>query len=144
MSDRAVGAVWADFTGRTRLTIIKAATNPCTILTKLQGHSNAGVLYNWDGPLDAAIGTSTAAIFQAANQAATLVFETGVGSLLRVTLPAPDASIFLPDGKTVDAAAIADVIAACVGELSDGAGNVATGFVGGFLAPTANDLTPIG
>lgn len=144
MSDHAVGAVWADVTGRTRLTIIKAATNPCTILTKLQGHSNAEVLYNWDGQLDPTIGTTTAAQYQSVAQNVTLVFQTASGSVLKVTLPAPDTSIFLADGVTVDPSAITDVITACVGELSDGAGNVATAFVAGYLASTKSDITPIG
>jgi len=144
MSDHVVGAVWADYTGRTRLTIVKAATNPCIILTKLQGHSNAQVLYNWDGSLDPTIGTAAALVFQAVNQWAQLVFQTGAGNLLRLTLPAPSSAIFLPDGVTVDPAQIADVIAAAIGQLSDGAGNTASAYVAGFLAPTANDLTPIG
>jgi len=144
MADRAAGAVWADVTGRTRLTIIKAATTPCTILTALQAKSNCGVLYNWDGDIDDGPGTATAAVYQAANSAAVLVFQTGSGSVLRLTLPAPDSSIFLADGSTVDPAQVAGIVAACIGNLSDGAGNTAATFVAGYLAPTANDLTPIG
>jgi hypothetical protein len=44
----------------------------------------------------------------------------------------------------VDPAQVAAIITACIGNLSDGAGNTAAEFVAGYLAPTANDLTPIG
>lgn len=144
MADKAAGAVWADYTGRTRLTIIKAATTPCSVLTALQGHSQAEVLYNWDGDLDPGIGAAVAGEYQSVALSATLVFDTATGSKLYLTLPAPSLDIMMADGVTVDPSAIVDIITAAVGNLSDGGGNVATAFVAGFLAPSRSDIAPVG
>jgi hypothetical protein len=146
MTDRAVGAVWADLTGRTRLTIIKAATNPCTILNAAQAVSNAQVLYNWDGTIDPAIGTTTAAQYQAVQQWVELMFQTGAGTILRLTVPAPMISAMKADKITVDPAnaGIISLVAAAIGNLSDGSGNTAAVYLGGTLQPDRNDLSPIG
>lgn len=146
MTDRAVGSVWVDITGRTRLTIIKAHTNPCTILNALQAVSNAGVLYNWDGTIDPAIGVATAAQYQAVQQWCELLFQTAAGTLLRLTLPAPPLSILKADKKTVDPAnaGIISLLAQCIGNLSDGSGNTASLYLGGVLQPDKSDLDAIG
>lgn len=146
MTDRAVGAVWSDVTGRTRLTVIKATTNPCSILNAVQALSNADVLYNWDGTIDPTIGTTTAAQYQAVQQWCSLTFQTGSGSILRLTVPAPSLGIFLADGKTVDPAnaSVIALVAACIGNLSDGGGNTAAVYLGGVLQPDRSDLDPIG
>lgn len=146
MSDRIVGAVWQDFTGRTRLTIIKATTNPCSILNLTQALSNAFVLYNWDSSIDGSIGGTTAAQYQAVSQNCQLMFQTAAGTIIRLTLPAPSATILKADLKTVDPtnAGVAALIAAAVGNLSDGSGNAAVAYLGGVLQPDRNDLSPIG
>lgn len=146
MSDRAVGAVWADFTGRTRLTVIKATTNPCTILNALQNLSNAQVLYNWDGTIDPAIGASVAAVYQAVQQSLQFTFQTGAGSILRLTLPAPNLGFLKPDKKTADPSnpTVATLIAAAIGNLSDGSGSPAAVYLGGVMQPDKSDLDAIG
>lgn len=144
VTDQARGIVWADATGRTRLTIVKSVGSSSAIEVALQGASQAGVLYDWASAMGVAIGTAAAAQYQAANQTAQLLFTTAAGSLIYLTLPAPQIGIFLADGKTIDATTIPALIAACIGTLSDGAGNVATAFIAGNLTASKNDLTPIG
>lgn len=141
---RVAGAVWADFLGRSRLTIIRADTNPCGILTAAQAVSNAGVLWNWDGPLDPGIGAAASAVYEGVQQWCQLTFQTGAGTLCRLTLPAPQLGILMPDKQTVDPTAVAALIAACIGQLADGSGNVAASYVGGILMPDRSDLNPIG
>lgn len=144
MADRGVAAVWVDAAGATRLQVIKAATNPCSILTQAQAVSNAGILYNFDGPLDPAIGAATAALYQPVAATASLTFATAGAQELLLLLPAPASGIFLADLQTIDPTQIAALIAACVGELSDGAGNTATAFLGGHLLPTRSNIPPLG
>jgi hypothetical protein len=145
MTDRVVGAVLGDTTGRSRLTIINAATNPCTILNALQACSNAGVVWNWDGPRDGPIGAATNATYVAVGQNVELLFQTAAGTLLRLTLPAPSQGIMMADNLTVDPsnASIVTLVAACIGELSDGNGNTAATFLGGRMRPDKSDLDPI-
>lgn len=144
MADRAVAAVFVDGTGRTRLQVIKAGTNPCSILTDILALSNAGTQYNFDGLIDPAMGTPVAAQYQPAQLYANLQFSTATGSILQLQIIAPQVAIFLADGVTVDPAAIATLIAHCIGNLSDGAGNVATAYLGGSLAPSKGDYQSLG
>jgi hypothetical protein len=144
MADHAAGAVWSDFTGRTRLTIIKALTNPCGILNQLQALSNAQVLYNWDGPIDPAIGSSINGQFLGVSQWVQFIFTTASGAQLKLSLPAVQASIFMSDMQTVDPTKVTSLITACIGQLSDGSGNVATAYIGGTLQKDRSDITPIG
>src|SRR5689334_16469639 len=103
LPDRIAGAVWSDATGRTRLTIVKATTNPCSILNALVGISNGFILYNWDSTIDPAIGgPAVAAQYQGVDQWVQFIFTTGSTSQLRVSLPAPQAAIFQADLQTVD------------------------------------------
>lgn len=146
MTDRACGAVWIDVTGRTRLTVIKATTNPCTILNAAVALSNGSILYNWDGPIDGAIGSGVSAQYQAVQQWVEMMFQTGAGTMLRLTVPAPSLSILMPDKKTVDPsnAAVITLVTAALGNLSNGGGSTAATFVGGVLQPDKSDLDPIG
>lgn len=147
MPDRIAGAVWADATGRTRLTIVKAHTNPCSILNALVGISNGFILYNWDSTIDPSIGGPAAtAQYQGVDQWVQFIFSTGTNSQLRVSLPCPQVGIFQADMQTVDLtnAGVGALVLAAVGNLSDGNGLVATGLISGMLMPTKSDLSPIG
>ena len=144
MSDHAVAGVFIDATGRTRMQVIKALTNPCTILNNVQALSNAAVAYNFDGPIDPQIGTSTAAMYQPAQLYANLLFQTAAGTNINLQIISPKASIFLADNVTVDPSAITALISACIGQLSDGAGNVAITYLGGALAPSRGSYQALG
>jgi hypothetical protein len=60
-----------------------------------------------------------------------LTFTTATGELVNLSLPAPKGAIFKADGVTVDPSAIADVIAACIGNLCTAAGVAVSAYVGG-------------
>jgi len=64
---------------------------------------------------------------------AVLTFQTSPGSSLQVIVPAPDATIFGPDGNTVDPtnATVISLIASVVGVLMDVGGNLATAYKSG-------------
>lgn len=147
MPIRIAGAVWADATGRTRLTIVKAATNPCSILNALVAISNGYIVYNWDGTMDPNIGGPPIVnTYQGVDQWVQFIFATGAASQLRVTLPAPQIGIFQADMQTVDLtnAGVLALATAAVGNLSDGGGTTATALISGILMPTKSDLSPIG
>jgi hypothetical protein len=144
MSDRIAGLVWVDFTGRTRLTIIKAGTDPCTIASAMQLLSNSAILYSWDGFIDPTLGSSLSGQYQAVNTAASLMFQTDSGSVLSLTFPAPLISVFKADKITIDPSLITSIITAAIGNLSDGNGNLASSYLGGVLEKTRSDITPIG
>lgn len=61
---------------------------------------------------------------------AVLNFLSSSGAGIQVTIPAPVAAMFGPDGVTVNAASVpvAAFIALCIGFLVDGAGNPCTSF----------------
>lgn len=144
MSDLVVAAVWADATSRTRLTIVKAVTNPCSILTALAGMSNAIIVENYDHTIDGPIGTGpTPAAFASVAEWAQFIWSTGANAQLRLTLPAPKASIFFADMRTVDPSMCGPLITACVGNLSNGVGLTATALISARLMPDRSDLDPI-
>lgn len=63
---------------------------------------------------------------------ANLVFQTSAGTVVTITIPAPQTAVFEADGESVDPASVAGVIAACIGLLCDPSGNVVTSFVAGY------------
>jgi hypothetical protein len=147
MAQRAAAAVWVDTTGRTRLTIVKASTNPCSILNALVAISQGQILQNWDGTLDGTIGAAPVlAQYTGVDQWVQFVFGTGTQQQLRLSLPAPQLGIFLADQQTVDQtnAGVVALVGACVGNLSDGVSSTATGLLSAMLMPTRSDLSPIG
>lgn len=101
-------------------------------MATLQGHSNSGVLEWFEGPDNEVFGVGTNAVYPDVADQAVLVFQTGVGTNVTLTLPAPKLAIFLADATTVNPSAIADVIGAALAELVDGAGNPVTTYLTGF------------
>jgi hypothetical protein len=122
---------WVDNAGNSGQGQHFAAANPCSILTNMQAVSRCGIAWNVDGPVDGAIGVPSAGAFPSVEDTARLIFQKGDGSLVSLLIQAPDDSIFLADGVTVDPTTIVALIAACVGELSDQAGTTVTAYVAG-------------
>lgn len=145
MTTRALQADWVDYVGLVRSQRIYAGTNPCTVLTQLQALSNAAVLRNFDANLDPGIGSTTHAVYQGVAQVASILFTTAGGNIIELLLPAPQLTAMLADQTTLDPTALAALIAACTGNLSDVSGDLATAFLGGrLLASNPFGLTPIG
>lgn len=143
MTKRA-SVIWQDFNGITRQTIITSASGGGAVWAAVQAASQSGVQTSWESSLGAPVGTPATGAYQSVRSAAQLTFQTASGDLLRLTVPAPSLGIFMADSQTVDPAnaLVIAIVAACVGTLSDAAGNTAVSYVGGVLQPGRNDLPP--
>lgn len=130
------GLVWIDAQGEKVLHVITTDTGVGAIETALEAKSNAGVVECWEGLDELSSPTPTAATYPTVRATVVLTFTDGVGSFAKLFIPAPVSSIFAADGVSVDPTQIAGIIAAAVGHLVCGSGNVATAYVGGQLLGT--------
>lgn len=130
------GHIWVDGAGETCLHVIKTLTGSTAIEGELEAVSQAKVRERWEGT-DTIFGTIPGTgTYITVRETAILYFTDGVGHVAKLLLPAPDASIFLSDGSTVDPTTIPSLITACIGNLLTGAGTTVTAFTGGKLFPT--------
>jgi hypothetical protein len=103
-------------------------------MATLRAKSNADVLNYFEGTNFPTLApTPIAAVQPAVASYAALLFQDAVGETGQITLPAPAASIFLPDGMTVNPAAIAAIIAAVGAECLSSSGGLLTTYLGGIL-----------
>lgn len=125
--------IWQDVNGRTRATYVNSASGSVALQAALKAVSEADIQRSWNGTtiVNPAPTPSTGS-YQTVADYATLVFQTASSDLVYLTLIAPQSSIFLADGETVNSAAIAALIAAALGTLTDQGGNVVTSYVAGF------------
>lgn len=125
--------VWVDINGLTRGTLLTGTVALGAIRTALALKSAAAVAQEWEGAfvVNPAPAPSNVA-FNSVEDVAILIYATAGSAQIRVTLPAPLASIFLSDGETVDSAQVAAITAAAVGTLTNSQGDVATAFVAGY------------
>lgn len=137
-------AIWDDANGVSRQTVLNSTAGALAAITAVTAVSNARVLYYVESALSTPIGVAVTNPYQSVKSSATLYFQTGVGTIVRVTVVAPQLSLFLADQQTVDPVAAAPLIAAVVGSVTDVAGNVVTSYLGGLLDPGRNDLPPTG
>jgi len=75
--------------------------------------------------------TPTNATYPNVGDFAKLLFQTSAATLVQVTIPAPQSSMFLADQFTVDPASVAGLLAALVLVGTDLSGNPITTYVGG-------------
>lgn len=123
--------IWIDRNGRTRQTILSGNATLTGVVDALLNHSVGGISNGWEStPVTPTAEPSTGPYGIVADWVQ-LLFTTAAGSLIRVTLPAPNSNIFFSDDETVDPSAIADIIAAVVGTLTDSAGNAAIAYISG-------------
>lgn len=124
--------IWVDAQGKTRQTLLRGSATLLTVMSSVKSVSNADVLGDFEGT-ETINGTPVpvAAAYATVNDFAVLTYETGAGTLVYITVPAPLSSIFLADGETVDATAIAALTTAVVGTVTDASGNAVTAFVAG-------------
>lgn len=137
MSKRA-GLIWKDAQGEQVLHVITTATGVSSLQTALAAKSNAGVVEEWEGDLNASSPSISPSTYPSVRSVAILLFEDNVGSTARLYIPAPVSSIFNSAGDTVDPAQVTAITSAAIGNLRAGSGNAVTIFKGGFLskAPT--------
>ncbi len=132
MTDTIRGIVWIDAQGRSRLTTPQANAALTTIQADILAVSNAKVAYYWEGARTNVGGSPASAQYVSVTDAAVLVFNDAACNEVRLTVPAPLASIFMADEQTVDPTAVSTLIAACLGVLQTGAGGVVTAYIAGY------------
>lgn len=132
MTDTSRSTIWIDANGRTRQTILRGNASLATVESDLLALSNADTQRSWEGPTAVNPAPApVAATYQNVADYAVLVYTDGT-DLVYITLVAPQASIFLADGETVDPTAIAVLTGHVVGTVLTGSGSAVTSFVGGF------------
>jgi hypothetical protein len=125
--------VWIDVQGKTIAHLLTTATGGSAVQAEIAAISNAAVYQAWEGDLVVpATPSPVSAPLQSVRDQATLAFQTGAGSLVRVQVPAPDIGIFQADGETVDPATIAALIAAVIADVVTADGTALTAYVAGF------------
>lgn len=132
-TDTTRSTIWTDAAGKTRQTIVRGNATLAAVLLALAAKSNGDFQRDWEGativnPAPAPVN----ATYNSVNDYAQLVFATGAGNLVYVTLPCPVSSIFMADQETVDPVAIATIIAAVTGTVIDGSGSPVASFIGGY------------
>lgn len=107
----------------------------------LQNASNANLLYATSGAPIVGTFVPVDALYPSVADLATFNFQTVPGASCQIVLPAPVGGVFGPSADVVDPAAALSVaiIAACVGLLTDSAGNPATAFINGSKANRRRD-----
>jgi hypothetical protein len=135
MAERA-NLIWVDSQGEQVLHIIVTSTGVSSIRTALQAASNAVVTADSEGTNVSFSSTPTVATYPSVRTTARLNFVSASGSRGSLLLPAPQSSIFLTDGVTVDPTAITGIITAAVGNLLAGDSTLVTMFTGGELVAT--------
>jgi hypothetical protein len=122
---------WADQAGQRAITHFDYAGDASTFFDQYQAFSDAHVQDWFEGPLHRLrLGILTFP-YNAVEDIAVLTFSDNARNKTKLILPAPVLSMFLPDGKTVDPAAVATLVADCLGNLMTQANTVVTRFVGG-------------
>jgi hypothetical protein len=130
--------VWNDAQGRTRQTILRGQESViivptlATVASDLQSLSNGAIQTAWEGDEQASVGTAVNAQYPVVSDYAVLVYADANGNKIYITLPAPQASVFLADGETVDPAAIATLSGDVIGLIVTNANMPVVTFIGGF------------
>lgn len=123
--------VWLDAGGRTTAILLTTNAGAAVVNASVASFSNAGIQQAWEGPLVVAVPAPVAAQYPGVLDRATLFFSTAAGSVVKVQIPAPLASIFLADQETVDPAVIAALIALVIANVVTDAGVPVTSYIGG-------------
>lgn len=120
-----------------------AAGSLPTIDAPLQLNSNAQLLYATEGVANVSPFAPTSAQYHLVTDIAVLVFATIPGTTVTLVIPGPLATTFGPSSNVVNPLDpnVAAMIAACIGNLSDLGGNVATAYVSGVKSSRRTEQT---
>jgi len=133
LADTTRSSIWVDAFGRSRQTIVRGNASLASVEAALLAVSNADTQRCWEGPTQVNPAPSpVAADYQNVADYAVLVYQDASGDLVYITVPAPQSTIFMADGETVDPPAIAGVSAAVIGTVFTAGGSLVTAYVGGF------------
>lgn len=133
MPTQRMTTVWADAGGRTTTNLLTTSAGAAAVQAAIAAKSNAAILLDWEGPLN--VNPSPAPVTASlpdVGDLAVLTFTTAAGSYVKVVIPAPQASIFLADGETVDITQITAIISAVIANTVTTAGVPVTAYVGGI------------
>jgi hypothetical protein len=133
MATQKMTVFWADAAGLSQARTYTTAAGATALVAALQAKSNAVAADLWEGTEVTSATPATAAQFPTVQAVAYLRFTDGAGHTATVALPAPQGSIFLSDGFSVDPTQIAAIIAQAIGVVETAAGTLVTAFDSGWL-----------
>jgi hypothetical protein len=136
VATQTMSVVWVDASGYRGITRLNSVAGAAAVVAAMVAASNADYQETWEGPLTAnGAPAPIAATYQPQSARAAMTFICADLTNLVLLLPAPQLTDFLTDGQSVDPAspAIAALIAACIGVLTNAAGSPVTAFVSGVL-----------
>jgi hypothetical protein len=111
---------WIDASGRHFTTLLTSRAGAPLSMDNLQLYSAAATLRFWEGPVVKNLTPNPGTLdYAGIAEEAILIFSDATGEQTRLTIPAPQRTIFRADGKTVDETmiAVAGVIAAALTEI---------------------------
>lgn len=126
--------VWVDASGNTIAHNLVTSAGAGAVEASIHSVSNADVQESWEGNLTVnGSPAPVAAQYQGVRDQAVLFFSTAAGSIVKLFVPAPQASIFLADQETVDAANVSVIalVSSVIANVTTPAGVALTMFVGG-------------
>jgi len=130
--------VWVDANGYTVITRVNTGPGAAAVQPLMIACSTADYAEYWEGTTSPNGAPAPAGgQYQPARLRALLYFATAATTVATLAIPAPALSCFLADQETVDPAnpAIAALIAQCLIDLTDAAGNAVTSYLAGHLVP---------
>lgn len=126
-----LSTLWVDAAGRETVTLVRTGTTGCPIQAQVIGVSSALPLQDWEGAIDQHSPTPVAGTYFIGDWAY-LTYACADGTSAQIAVPAPLASIFMADGRTVDPTAIAALNAAAIGTLVGYSGSAANAYLSGY------------
>lgn len=128
--------LYTDAGGAQTIHRVNSALGAAAIQAAVLTVSNADVVQSWEGPLTTNLAPApTAAQYLPVKPAALLYFLCADGTTAVLRIPSPQVGIFLADQETVDPAnaAVVALVAVVVGNMTNEAGSLVTGFQAGRL-----------
>lgn len=132
--------IWADHNGVKTLCVLSGNATLAGVVDALLAASVGGIAYNIESELLDPTAEGGSGPYSTVQDKVYLVFTDSMGSTVTVTLPCPNAAIFMADNKTVDPtnALVSAIILACIGTVLSAAGNPVNLYLTGYRGPTAN------
>ena len=131
-----MSSFWTDANGFNTIHRIRSAFGATTIANDIQAVSNAMLTTTWEGVESAPVGVPVAAVNLPGNLIALLTFQCADLTEATIKIPAPQAALFFADGRTVNPANVAVLIADCLANLVSSSGSPAVLYISGTLQPS--------
>lgn len=127
--------VWVDAHGARTITLVRSTAGAAAISAAVAAASEADWMQWWESNVTVQTPAPVGGAYLPVSLRAALTFLCADNTLAQLYIPAPNQTIFLADGQTVDPAnlAVVAIIAAALGSLVSSTGSPATAFVAGIL-----------